>query len=131
MENSLLIAVEKNHVECARLLLGHGCCPNNVSNINDGTSLLQIGIAFGSIEICQLLLKHGANPDQYNHTGETPRAVLFSVNELEGYSVLRKLVEEEYPCITQVEKKWDEYSRRYRHNRSSRKFLSLDDIYED
>ena len=40
---------------------------------NDGISVLQTAVIAGQINACRLLLKHGADPDQPDDDGDTPR----------------------------------------------------------
>jgi len=121
----LLLAIIKNNVDCALAFLKHGCNPNGTNNRHDGKSLLEVGIDSGSIAICRLLLQYGANPDQYNHNGVTPRNLLSSAKK---YVNLLQLLQDEYPSITQVDKKWEEYSRRYVRYRTCRQCFSLLDV---
>mmetsp|Transcript_9312 Transcript_9312/g.17768 ORF Transcript_9312/g.17768 Transcript_9312/m.17768 type:complete len:369 (-) Transcript_9312:1392-2498(-) len=55
------------------LLTNHGKEMDVDSADDDGISILQAAVIAGQVEVCRLLLKHGANPDLPDDDGDTPR----------------------------------------------------------
>ncbi len=74
---SLEIAIRKRNLELVRLLLEHGADPNhkrkatNISGISGRYMLLSAAINFGTYEIAELLLKHGARVDVTAFVGKS------------------------------------------------------------
>ncbi|KAI1474287.1 ankyrin repeat-containing domain protein [Daldinia eschscholtzii] len=56
----LEIAAKHGHKKCLEVLLNHGAGPETPSGIGKGTSMHHV-VANGDVQICQLLLEHGAD----------------------------------------------------------------------
>lgn len=64
----LNMAIENNHIECARLLLENGASPHHKYFMGYEISLVPLD----NLECMELLLSHGADPNVYNRCGVTP-----------------------------------------------------------
>ncbi|KAM0297326.1 hypothetical protein ACHAPM_009859 [Fusarium culmorum] len=60
-KNSVDVAVEHGHYKCLKIVLDHGFSPNIYTS--GGDTALRCAAYYGRMDICELLLKSGADPD--------------------------------------------------------------------
>lgn len=70
-QTALHLAADAGHPACIQVLVKHGA--NVHAADNDGISVLQAAVIGGDVETCRLLCVLGANPDQEDRDGDTPR----------------------------------------------------------
>ena len=88
-QTALLLAANTGSVELVRLLLEHARGKSLLDITDqDGISVLQTAVAAGHVDVCRVLLtEYGADPDQEDNDGDTPR----SSAESDGCSEMQQL----------------------------------------
>jgi len=72
----LAVAIERNHVASAKLLLDRGANVNVQFSGYEQHTLLHTAVLHRNPELVELLLQHGANVNAKNKRGETPIELL-------------------------------------------------------
>jgi acyl-CoA-binding protein len=71
-QTALHMAADNGSLSVLRYLLTDYDMDVNAADDN-GISVLQAAVIAGQIDVCRFLLEHGANPDQEDEDGDTPR----------------------------------------------------------
>ncbi|CAH1781447.1 unnamed protein product [Owenia fusiformis] len=80
----LTLAIEHNHIKCAKMLLEHGADPNNKYFLGH-----EINVCPLTNHAClRLLLEHGANPNTFGRSGHTPLMKACKEQNIEAAQIL-------------------------------------------
>ncbi|XP_064616268.1 ankyrin-1-like [Liolophura sinensis] len=80
----LNLAIENNHVECARLLLENGAKADHSYFMGSEINLVPLE----NLACLELLLQHGANPNTFNRCGHSPLMKACKEHQIEAVRIL-------------------------------------------
>ena len=86
------MAVEMDRIESARLFIEYPETDINAQNSNDDTALHQCSY-YGYLEICTMLIEHGAILDLKNKNGQTPLESAIERKQSEIVKLLEKAMD--------------------------------------